>query len=256
MTKKLIRIDLDWFKLTDNQIIVISNAIETNYIAKELYIRNCQISQIGIKSLSMHLNYNMSLTYLGLSENNLGNEIAYIKNLLVHNKSIKTLLLARNRIGCQGMETICQGLVRNQTLKFLDLSDNVIHDLQSLIVVIKENESLQVLDLHDNHVNKKSVKIILESMKHNTTITTLWLNRSDNIQGDIDWITGWNSIGNIRGGDILNNLPLSCRDRIVVIVVVLKGFMHQNRLHWIVLNMLQVKNVVKIGYPEYNIDWL
>ena len=97
------------------------------------------------------------LTDLNLSHNSdIGAEVAQvIQRVVLENFEIhlQTLELESCRIGDQGTERICKGLLSGCGLKFLNVSNNGITDIgaEHLALCLAEQPSLLILFVHWNH---------------------------------------------------------------------------------------------------------
>jgi len=71
----------------------------------------------------------------------------------------------------------------------------------------------------------------------------------------IDNIIGWNYFGSLLPGDDIKNLPSLCKDRVLFIFLILRELPMCDDMHWIIVVMLKVSDVVKGGDPEYWYTW-
>jgi len=181
--------------LSDNNIeeefMFLANVLKDSPI-QYLNLRSNRITAKGIAVLAKFLKTNKTLSYLDLSENQLGGNIAncnavnlgeaikknsalshlklsgnkfnYLeassltKLSLEKNKTLTSLDLSANEIGFYGMSLIFQGLEKNKTLTSLDLSSNQIEcnnikRIQLLISSLK-NSAIEELDLSENKITE------------------------------------------------------------------------------------------------------
>ena len=111
-------------------------------------------------------------------------------------KSLTTLKLGSNFLGCAGAISISEAVAHNQgscTLTFLDLSNNGIanNGAKALAKMIECNDSLLELDLSWNHILESGSATFIQGLVDNQTLTTLHF--------------GWNRLGE-RGGRALGRL--------------------------------------------------
>ena len=96
------------------------------------------------------------------------------------NKSLTMLQLSNDSISDDGVIALAQSLHNNETLKYLHLQYNP--DItsacaQSFAKLLHNNKTLNYLYLYDTNIDRDGAVILLESLKTNNTLKSLWLDR-------------------------------------------------------------------------------
>ncbi len=101
---------------------------------KELRFSSECIAQEGIIKLASALESNTTLTFLDLSENNIGEGevLNAIANLLRHNVTLRQLILRSNQIDNNGAQTLSKAFPQNTTLTVLSLEWETINQENSV----------------------------------------------------------------------------------------------------------------------------
>lgn len=152
--KKSSKLRLQRNKITGKGATVLANSLYNNTNLIELYLSKNQISDIGVHALAQTFAVNNStLKILDLYSNNITDDgIEYLAEMLKINKSITRLGLGINQITDHGVR-----LITNAIIYF--------------------NEHLQYLALPSNKlITDKSVPFLIEMLKNNSSLNTLWLN--------------------------------------------------------------------------------
>ncbi|CAF1123103.1 unnamed protein product [Adineta ricciae] len=135
---------------------------------------------------------------------------------IIVKKQCKQLLLESNRITSSGLAILAQGLHKNQSLNYLDLSHNQIsdaglsaladslttgsqvlkklglakneitdHGMKYLAELIKTNRTLTQLDLCSNQISDDGIRLLADAVRHHgSTIEILWLMNNPLITDD------------------------------------------------------------------------
>lgn len=104
-----------------------------------------------------------------------------MKDMLVKNKFLNTLVLKNNMLNNEAMETLGDALKATTRLTHLDLSGNVLGSPGAALVggIMAENKGLKVLDLADNKIGWKGIVGIADAIANkNRTLTTLCLQKN------------------------------------------------------------------------------
>ena len=153
----------------------LSELLNINRTISNLNLSMCGITSKGCEFLGPSFSNNESLYYLNLTANRFGS-IGAIKLFELPNsfRNIKTLILSRNGIDDSSSKVICDHLIQNQCLKYLDLSENNLglKFILKLVQVFFNNSKLISLSLSKNNLGPETVEylgIILENspnLKH------------------------------------------------------------------------------------------
>lgn len=170
----------------------IAKVIRYNTTLRSLNLSNCNLELYGkmiaealkenntLTSLDLSLNniqateilqvltHNTTLDSLDLSFNDLGPDYdEIIAEFLQGNKSLTTLKLSSNNLGCK---EIMKNLAVNNTLTSLDLSFNKLNCLEEIVNVVNQNKKLFYLSLGNTNLSSNDINTITEARKLNTTL--------------------------------------------------------------------------------------
>ena len=187
---KLTSLDISGCSLGDSGIVEVANGLINNKTLISLDISNNMIHFGLEKFLDVLLEGNTSLKELDLSGNGLslrrlGPAINKLSELLKNNKTLTRLFLS----GCELSDIECvapiaAGLRNNNTLRYLDLSDNGLREegASEIAKSLKNNTSLLNLDLSRNNIGNEGAIAIAAVLKNNNTLR--YLDLSDNEIGE------------------------------------------------------------------------
>lgn len=177
-------------------------AVRTNTTLTVLELRSLE----DVTELAASLCDNRTLTVLGLNLNKLGKKGAdalgsalkvntALKELhldncgiqdpkglakgLKSNRTLKTLVLSRNKFGVAGSNALASALKGNPSLTKLNLCDCDLKDMKELSNALLANRSLQALDISDNKLGDAVFKPVAVALRVNSTLTVLSLNSCD-----------------------------------------------------------------------------
>jgi hypothetical protein len=115
--------------ITDNEVILLANALEKNTTLSTLEFRYVDFTDEGFQTLVNALEKNTTLTILVLYNciitNSRGTVLA---NVLITNTTLRTLNLGSNHIGDIGANALADALNTNKTLTSLNLNGNPISE--------------------------------------------------------------------------------------------------------------------------------
>ena len=131
----------------------------------------------GIKQVSDSLFNNKTLEQLWLwNVTDITDEdITHLSTILSSNTTLKELQLYNCNITDNGVQYICEGLTKNQTLTMLDIGGNrqiTSVSTSTIADLIQTTTSLTELRLNNTSLNNDDIKTICTSLNKNTTI---WL---------------------------------------------------------------------------------
>ncbi|CAF1284284.1 unnamed protein product [Didymodactylos carnosus] len=118
-----------------------------------------------------------------------------ITEALKINKTLTTLLIARNNTSDQGAMAIAEALKINKTLRTLDIIHNNISDQGAMAIAeaLKINKTLTTLSISENNISNQGGMAIAEALKINKTLTTLSVYRNNTSKEKIEGIKrAWN----------------------------------------------------------------
>lgn len=195
------RLDLSGQSLSADTCSVLARAFQKDLIFTEVSLSDCMLSEEGAKVLLTGLFGNTTVKVLDLKGNNLRSTGAEVLGkLLVHNKTLRRLVLEWNALGVWGeaFSLFCDGLACNTVLTQLDLRNNQInhHGASELGLALKHNNTLEMLDLRWNIIGLLGGRSLLKALQKNKSIVQLEL-AGNNIPSDtlkaLEQTTGHNS---------------------------------------------------------------
>ena len=167
--------------LDSNCVSILSEILKTNKKVKRLHLQSSSLTG-GIEQLSDSLFNNKTLELLALSNvTGIADEdMTYLSTMLSSNTTLKELELSFCNITDNGVQYICEGLTKNQTLTKLNISHNrqiTSISTNTIADLTQTTKSLTGLYLHNTSLYNDDIKTICTSLTKNTTIQTLMLSR-------------------------------------------------------------------------------
>lgn len=171
-------VDLTYTGITQQCMLILSDAIRGNQFLEELNISNNSILDLGIHYLASAIN-SSALKRISLIENDVSDAgVRFLAEMLETNTKLIQLSLSQNRISNDGVKVLANVLIRgNTTLEILDLSANESIDNESIDVLkdmFKFNQSLKKLDLRGCDFSEDGERELLAVAKSRKKIQ-LWL---------------------------------------------------------------------------------
>merc|ERR1719356_2258161 len=136
-------------KITNKQLVTISDALEVNTCVTELWLTDNLIRSEGEGSAGA---------------------VGYLMSVLEGHPTVAEVYLSGNKMGTDGVTAICSLLRVNSVITDLGLEDNGICDsgAQMLLDAIRQNTTLQTLKLSGNNIQVQStVRSINELLGNN-----------------------------------------------------------------------------------------
>ena len=169
-----------WYTSLDSKCVsILSEILKANKTITILVLQSTSFTG-GIKQVSDSLYNNKTLENLWLWDvtGMTDEDITHLSTMLASNTTLKELYLLNCNITDNGIQYICDGLSKNQTLTMLNIGGN--HKITSVSTstiadLIQTTTSLTTLDLHDTSLNNDDIKTICTSLPKNTTIRELYL---------------------------------------------------------------------------------
>jgi len=251
--------------LPPHSIEVLSESLELNSTLIVLSLSRNNIDATGIQHICQSLHHHHCLRALDLGGNDIQDGIKDIAHLLLHTKTLQTLFLGYNCITSTGVEQLSRSLLENTTLEILFLGYNNI-DTRGIIkfsACLLHNESLTEVYIMGNPIGKEGLYYFKKSVMQNTSLTFVLLDEDGDdstsyfhkIQQEINLHVHWNEIGSLGDLQKIQKLPNKCRETFSILLLILYELGISQDLHWSVVGMLRVKDIVKSGHPENSKSW-
>ena len=168
-------------KLNDEQLMVISDALESNSYLERIDLSGNDFGWKGLQYLSEKLKKNTILKEINLAENNVDDKaIKYLSESLKNNNTLEKLNLSNIKItGEVGIKDLSESLKSSVSIKQLNLSHNRFSEngMKYLTESFKINNSLEEIDLSFNKtpINDRSGLFLLDSFTFNKSLKTIHL---------------------------------------------------------------------------------
>lgn len=198
LNKTVTDLDLSNNALDSQAANEIFYAVRKNKVLERLGISGNKIGPEVASSLSGMVKKNFFLTYLDLSDNQMGErkfwkptgEIVHVPSAgpalgdaLRYNKTLTVLKVKGNLLGADTGHAFANGVARHRSLKWLDLSGNLILPGGGKALALSLNSAkrstLTRLNVADNHLGKKAAKLFSATLKRNRTLRHLDLSRNE-----------------------------------------------------------------------------
>ncbi|XP_051874920.1 leucine-rich repeat-containing protein 34 [Pristis pectinata] len=146
--------------------------LQLNKTLESLDLGDCDLGIQSLIGLATVLNHNKSLKAI-----NVGRPLVYtlqeemtvhMANMLQVNQSLQELHLTKMGMKDFGVQQLCEQLVKNKTLRFLDLRCNQIScdGAKFLAELLKHNTPLKILDLASNRIGDDGLVYISEALRY------------------------------------------------------------------------------------------
>ncbi|KAL5506170.1 hypothetical protein EMCRGX_G007757 [Ephydatia muelleri] len=180
--------------------------LKGNTTLKELDLSGCELQPEGLEEVIKGFDVNTKLETLDLSENIIENKSASCLGMMLkENNTLKELNLQHCGLQPEGFEEVLKGVEVNTKFETLNLSVNIIDNkralclgmmlkgntalkklnlrkcglqpegLEEVIKVVQGNTKLETLNLSENIIDNKRASYLAHALKHNTTLSELWL---------------------------------------------------------------------------------
>lgn len=174
----VVKLDLSDNEITTKGLSLLLAAMRINTQLNSVILRKNNFFNGLSENFFQFLTDNLYLETLDFSKCNLKCiGLTGVGEGLGRNKSLKTFILASNKIQDRGVDVICYGLCKNQSLNCLDLTSNEIKNkgALSLAKALKSNAVLETLLLKDNSIKDSGGQALVEAARFNKSICKLSL---------------------------------------------------------------------------------
>ena len=159
-----------------DQLGIISDCLKLNNKITEINLRNCRVTNEGIKLFVQAVELSTTLHSLDISNNLISDDgVLSISDFLKINNNVCKLNLSGNEIRDEGTKILSKAIKVNTTVQDLNISKNKITDegANELSKAIKMNKTLQELNISKNWMSKEGVMSIVEACTKNRTLHIL-----------------------------------------------------------------------------------
>ena len=173
------RVDIYNTLLDSKCVSILSEILKTNKTIKRLELESSSLTG-GIKQVSDSLFNSKTLEQLMLYNvtDITDEDMTHLSTMLSSNTTLKVLQFSDCNITDYGVQCICEGLTKNQTLTMLNIGRNrqiTSVSTSTIADLIQTTKSLTRLHLYNTSLNTDDIKTICTSLTKNTTIRELWL---------------------------------------------------------------------------------
>jgi hypothetical protein len=146
----------------------------------DLHLDHRPISEDAAVALSKTLPAHDETEHLSLINTNLNDTTVKPIAEVLEKLSLKTLNLAKNKIGGPGSEELSKGIAQNASLMELNLEDNLIddHGVTTLAANIAAKPALTSVNLNGNKIGAAGAKSIAEHLGGEHPLPSIHLNRN------------------------------------------------------------------------------
>lgn len=174
----LINLSLNDNLIREEGVKTLAAALEQNSTLKQLNLSKCRANTIVETLKKNHILTHLDLSYTGIDVQNLS-------TVLPCNEGLTELNLSGNEINGSTLKTLSVALQKNHTLTSLGLSDSQItdndNDMPGLIQLLTKIPNLKKLDLSNNKITQKGIQSFATLLEINQSLTSINLNNSMDI---------------------------------------------------------------------------
>lgn len=161
--------------LDDEMIRILTEALTENVYVKILILHNCRISDEGGRMIANMLIYNTHIEECRLYGHRMTN-MRPLADMLVQNTTLKRLSIGDVSTR-ENVMMLYRSLSHNNTLEELvvdSLNENMtLDDIREMVDILTNNFGLTSLELNELGINDDMFAIMVNYLKHNTTIKIL-----------------------------------------------------------------------------------
>jgi hypothetical protein len=167
--------------------VILQTLLHYNRI-NTLSLANCLINLDGIQLIANFIQYNTSLRYLHLDDNDIGDDGAVILAKSLKHSSLISIFMGDSNIKYDGMMALANGIKDNKTIKKLYVYGEWHESYKHIYKILKYNKSLlynMVGSMKDNFTIKKNNAKIRQ-----TNLIQIALNQGDSwytLKSNIQW---------------------------------------------------------------------
>ena len=166
------KINLQAVEFDEEEQKIIAEILKKNRTLKKIFL-----NQISEKSVLESLKTNTTLKKIALKLSEI--EVSLLCEALIENKSLESLNLSNGDFREKDLIEICKNLENNKSLKSLNFCENKIKDNKNFSIIcdsLKKNTTITSLNLSWMNLKELNAKYISELLYQNTTLKKLNLN--------------------------------------------------------------------------------
>ena len=178
------KLNLNFNRINDSDIKLISEALKANRNIKELDLSDNSIGEEGCRILGEVLTVNSYIKFIKLSSNNIGASGAkLLGGALKNNLSLQKLDLDSNRLQDEGCMWVADGLKTNSSIKEIHMVRNYIGDKGCgfLSETLIHNSKLESINLDLNNITSMGLMLLDKGLEKNTTIQNITMTMNTHI---------------------------------------------------------------------------
>ncbi|XP_043273307.1 leucine-rich repeat-containing protein 74B-like [Venturia canescens] len=180
LTKEIIsQLNLRGCRIGAEGVKNLQNGIATAPALSDLNLSRCEIGDEGLELIASPIYLNNNLENVNLADNKLEEKGAdYLSAMVAQTESLKSLDLSHNHLGHSIFaETFFQGLTKNKTLEYLNMSENGLgsETTPALAYFIAKSKKLRELDLSGNRFTESDANQIAAALSSNKCLEVLRL---------------------------------------------------------------------------------
>jgi hypothetical protein len=123
----IILLNLSDIRIKDvNEAKLLGETLGSMKKLKVLYLNNCQMNEIIFKTIMTNIK-DLHILELYLNNNNFGNSISSLNDIISINKKLIKIEMKQCQIGDDGLKILANSLERNVTIKEINLENNLIN---------------------------------------------------------------------------------------------------------------------------------
>eukprot|EP00731_Ephydatia_muelleri_P007494 Em0003g1742a len=176
MNTTLTSLHLSGNEFDDQSIACLGTMLREKKMLTTLGLNHCGLGPEGLCEVCNAVRMNTTLTYIDLSENRFDDKsITCLGTMLRENKMLTTLGLNRCGLGPEGLCEVCNAVRMNNTLTYINLSENRFDDqnITCLGTMLRENKVLTSLLLMDCGLRQKGLCEVSSALEMSTTLIYL-----------------------------------------------------------------------------------
>ncbi|KAK2954749.1 putative NLR Family CARD Domain Containing protein [Blattamonas nauphoetae] len=175
----LLSLNIQGNKIENEGGMQFAEMLQLNDHLESINVSDCELQTESVIALSTALLTNKSLKEISLSnprvESLQGETIIHFSSMLLSNSTLEAIDLSKNRVRDSHLESLCDALKRNQSMKKLSLRGNELAVQGGGMIgrLLQQNSLITYLDLSANHIGDKGCAKLAEGILATNTLSYL-----------------------------------------------------------------------------------